>query len=410
MTILPENGIHVEAEEPDVEHTRVRAGLFCLGFSAAIVGVGFVWLGHDGMLEPRSPNFFPLPHFFAVASAFLGLFFLTRGYIHGRRFELFGVSSIDGNVPRLGETFEGMLRVTHIAAFEAPIAMRISCAWRHTSVGSTNQSSKNETDTLWETSIDLGRINASGELAFRFDIPADGLPSGRRPKPETGVNTNPGDIVWTLSATSPRRGMNYLAEFEVRVLPKAHRPASVGELPRETDPALLLATQVASAVFGGTIPTAAELADEAEAQARPEPAKPFASSPQPKPGAADIARKVSLVIALVLCFFAAASLVNQVTFGSQGSELHASVTGVAHHEVTLDFGAQDPAHTIYVSSFHTWTRGQTVTALCEPGENERPRCRMTTGFDRWLNAIGILGAALLALVFWRTLAARRKMP
>ena len=130
MTILPENGIHVEAEEPDVEHTRVRAGLFCLGFSAAIVGVGFVWLGHDGMLEPRSPNFFPLPHFFAVASAFLGLFFLTRGYIHGRRFELFGVSSIDGNVPRLGETFEGMLRVTHIAAFEAPIAMRISCAWR----------------------------------------------------------------------------------------------------------------------------------------------------------------------------------------------------------------------------------------------------------------------------------------
>ena len=409
MTSFSEKRIHVEAEEPDVEQTRVKAGLFCLGLSAAILGAGFIWLGHDGMLDPRSPSFFPLPHFFAVASAFLGLFFLTRGYIHGRRFQLFGVSSIDGNVPRLGETFEGTLRVARIAAFEAPIAMRLSCAWRPASTHTSNTGTKALPDCSWETSIDLGRINASGELAFRFDIPADGLPSGRRPTPKTGVNTNPGYIVWTLGASSPRRGMNYLAEFEIRVLPKAHRAASVGELPRETGPALLLATQVASAVFGGTIPTAAELADEAEAEARPEPAKPFASSPQPKQDAADIARKVSLVIAVVLCLFAAASLINQVTFGGQGSELHASVTGVASNAVTLDFGAKDSAHTIYVSSFHTWTRGQTVTALCELSENERPRCRMTSGFDRWLNAIGILGAALLALVFWRTLAARRKV-
>ena len=140
MRIDPENGIHVEAEQPDVEHTRVKAGFFCLGLSAAIVGAGFIWLGHDGMLDPRSTNFFPLPHFFAVASAFMGLFFLARGSIHGRRFQLFGVSSIDGNVPMLGETFKGTLRVTRITAFEAPIALRLSCAWRPASTHTANES------------------------------------------------------------------------------------------------------------------------------------------------------------------------------------------------------------------------------------------------------------------------------
>ena len=408
MRIDPENGIHVEAEQPDVEHTRVKAGFFCLGLSAAIVGAGFIWLGHDGMLDPRSTNFFPLPHFFAVASAFMGLFFLARGSIHGRRFQLFGVSSIDGNVPMLGETFKGTLRVTRITAFEAPIALRLSCAWRPASTHTANSGTRALPDCDWETSIDLGKLNASGALPFRFDIPADGLPSGRRPTPKTGVNTNPGTIVWTLAASSPRRGIDYLAEFEIRVLSKANRSASVAYAPREASPALLMATKVASAVFGGTIPTADELAEEAEAESRPEPARPFASSPQPKPDPADIARKASFVIALLLCLFAAASFVNQVTFGGQGHELPASVTRVARNEVTLDFGAMDPAHTIYVSSFHHWTRGQSVTALCESGENERPRCRMTSGFDRWLNPIGLLAAALLALMCWRTFAMRRK--
>ncbi len=407
MRIDPEKATHLEAEQPDVEHTRVKAGLFCLGLSAAIVAAGFIWLGHDGMLDARSPKFFPLPHFFAVASAFLGLFFLARGSIHGRRFQLFGVSSIDGNIPVLGETFEGTLRVTRISAFEAPITLRLICEWRPASTHTINSGTRALPDCDWETSIDLGKINASGVLPFRFDIPYDGLPTGRRPTPKIGVNTNPGTIVWTLVASSPRRGIDYLAEFEIRVLPKAHRSAGVEELPREASPALLMVTEAASAVFGGTIPSADELADAAEAEARPEPARPFASSPQPKPNPANIARKVSFVIALLLCLFAAASFVNQMTFGSQGRELVASISTVARNEVTLDFGAKDPAHTIYVSSFHTWTRGQSVTALCEPVENERPRCRMTSRFDRWLNPIGLLGAALLALMCWRTLAVRR---
>ncbi|MEO7935718.1 MAG: hypothetical protein ABIR27_05630 [Dokdonella sp.] len=127
-----------------------------------------------------------------------------------------------------------------------------------------------------------------------------------------------------------------------------------------------------------------------------------------KPDASDTARKISFVIALILCFFAAASLLNQLTFGSRGRELRASVTKIQSHEVTLDFGAKDPAHSIYVSSFNSWTPGQSVTALCEPGENERPRCRMTSGSDRWLNPIALLGTALLALIFWRKLAARWK--
>ncbi|MEO7935717.1 MAG: hypothetical protein ABIR27_05625 [Dokdonella sp.] len=238
----PGDGIHVEAEQPDLEHTRVKAGLFCLGFSAAILAAGFIWLGHDGMLNPRSPDFFPLPHFFAVASAFLGLFFLARGSIHGRRFQLFGVSSIDANVPVLGEPFEGTLRVTRIAAFEAPITMRLICEWRPATPHSANTGTRALPDCDWQTSIDLGKINASGILPFRFDIPADGVPSGRRPTPKTGVNTNPGTIVWMLAASSSRRGIDYFEEFEIRVLPRAQRTAGIHALPREESSALLMAT------------------------------------------------------------------------------------------------------------------------------------------------------------------------
>jgi hypothetical protein len=73
------------------------------------------------------------------------------------------------------------------------------------------------------------------------------------------------------------------------------------------------------------------------------------------------------------------------------------------HAVTLDMGPGDPAHRIYVSSFHRWEPGQQVTALCETDPDGRRRCRMSSGLDRWLDGLGTLAVAVFALAGWRSL-------
>ncbi len=108
----------------------------------------------------------------------------------------------------------------------------------------------------------------------------------------------------------------------------------------------------------------------------------------------------SLIAALFLSLVAGVSLVREASFGWRGVEMPTVVVKAETHAVTLNFGPDDPAHTISVSSHHHWTPGEHVVALCETGEDGRRRCRMQSGFDRWLDGLGTLGLALAAFAVW----------
>ena len=414
MARAAEPGVRVEAEQGDESGALLKAALFCVGVAVAFVAGGFYGLGKSGMLDPRSPDFAPVPHFFAFVALVLGVFFLVRAYMHGRRYRLFGTSVVEANRPRLGEALVGTLRIAKPDALQAPITLRLRCDWRHRSSSPGHPSQgQSTTEHLWAQSLELDPAGAAAGIPFRFAIPEDGLPSGRRPKPKTGVHPgSPGDIVWSLLASSARRGLDYVAEFEVPVEPgplSAERARQAGPKAAPHDPGddspAVRAAQVVGLALGGEVPTAEERAAEAEAEKRPEPETPFASSPRLEQDGQRLFRRVALIAAVVLGAIALLALGRQAVFGRGSTELRAAVTAVEKHAVTLDLGPGDPAHTIYVSSFHRWERGQQVTALCETDPDGRRRCRMASGLDRWLDGLGTLAVALVALFAW--LALRR---
>jgi len=421
MADATRSGIHVEAEQGDEARALGKAALFCLVVSALIVLGGFYWLGSSGMLDVRSPDFIPLPHFFAFAALCLGSFFLVRAYLHDRRYRLFGTSVVEGNVPVLGRAFAGTLRITRTGALTAPITLRLRCDWRHDESGPGGSSgSHTVTEHLWEHLQELQSGAAGTGIPFRFDLPEDGLPSGRRPKPRTGVHPeSPGYIVWTLRASSPRLGTDYVAEFEIDVRPgrliaELSRHAKPDAAPRGLGDRTSLPLRAAATALGaagifagGSVPTSEELRDEAEANARPEPANPFAGSRRPESDSVRLFRRVSLIAGVVLCLIAGVALLNQAVFGGSDAAVQATVVQAERHAVTLDLGPDDPAHKIYVSSFHHWEQGEKVTVLCETDDKGARRCRMESGFDRWLDGLGTLGVALVALLTWNHLRRRQ---
>ena len=415
------SGLHVEAEQGDESGALARAGLFCLAVAVAILLAGFYALGRSGMLDMRSPEFAPVPHFFAFAAFCLALFFFVRAWLHGRRYRLFGTSVVEGNVPALGEALVGTLRIAKKDALTAPIRLSLRCEWRHFQSDSASPTSSGSavTERLWEQSQELQSTGVESGLPFQFDLPDDGLPSGRRPKPKTGVHPeSPGDIVWTLRASSPRRGTDYVAEFEMDVRPgRLIRALSKGPKAEPTEgaqgdpvsPALRTMTALggaASLFLGGSVPTAGELREEAEADARAEPAEPFAKSGPLEQGGERFLRVGTLIAALFLSLVAGVSLVREASFGWRCVESPAVVVKAETHAVILDFGPDDRAHTISVSSHHHWTPGENVVALCQTGEDGRRRCRMQSGFDRWLDGLGTLGLALTAFAVWTYLRRR----
>jgi hypothetical protein len=365
------------------------------------------------MLDPRSPGFAPVPHFFAAAALALGAFFLVRAYLHDRRFRLFGTSVVEADRAVLGQPLRGTLRIARPQALEAPITLRLRCDWLHhgSTPGHPSQG-YTATEHLWEQVLELDPMGVAAGVPFRFDLPEDGLPSGRRPRPATGVHPeSPGEIVWALHASSSRPGTDYVAEFVVNVEPggliaELARHAGAKGTPRvpSRDSLPARAAQVAGLLLGGEVPTAEDL--QADAEARPQPEKPFASSPRPEQDWERLFRRVGLVAGVALGSIALLALSQQAIFGRGGVALPATVTAVAKNAVTLDLGPDDPAHRISVSSFHRWEPGQRVSVLCETGADGRRRCRMASGLDRWLDGLGTLAVALVALSVWRSLSRR----
>lgn len=384
--------LHLETETPDDFWVGLKAALVCFGLSVTIVIAGFLWLGRAGMLEVKSPDFFPLPDFCAVASFLIGVFFLANSILHWIRFNRFGPTYLDCNNAELGKALQGKLRISKTQYLGRSIDLTLRCEWRHYQDGAMPKDTREVSTLLWNTTQKLDSSGAAAGIPFRFDVPTDGLATGRRPNAARGVNIQgPGRIEWFLRATAKHL---YAAEFEIPI----GAVSASARLARTTQEAPL-AAQLAAAALGGYAPSQDEIDDEEVSNKRREPVIPFGNAPVPVTSDQVSSRRITLAIMIFAGFFLARELISQVMFG--GTDQSATIVDATRGEVTLNFGLDDPAHKISVSSFHSWQKGQPVTASCRPAEDGKRRCRMQTGHDRWLNAIIPAMVFLVALVLRR---------
>lgn len=417
--------IHVEADDADDGPVRIRAGLVCLGLAAAILIAGWLWLGREGMLDPKSPDFFPLPHFFATAAILVGTFFLVRGVLFGGRYRKFGTSLLEAEPAELGGHLVARVSTAREVNAVGPFTVRLRCD-RHFYSSSPGQSTqgRDATETLWEATQTLpqGSSTRTG-LAITFDLPATGLPSGRRAKPATGVHPEPPEnIEWIVSVHAPCQGLNYFVEFAVPVAPGAviralQRERNAGAAAaRHAAPhsgegvpvgAAQVALQAAALVFGGRVPDAEELAADAQARAKAEPAVPFAGEVQPVSAGTRLAMRALLVVGALLLAVGVWAVVTQLRYGAAADQVTGTVTAIENaHRIRLTLDDGGSIATAYSTSLHHWQPGQSIALACRHDAKTTPRpCRVDTGLDRWLDGLGtvLFGAVALALglYLWR---------
>jgi hypothetical protein len=394
---------HVLADEDGDPGPHIKAALFCFAVAGSALLIGYFTLGWAGLTDKASPDFAPVPHFIAAVGVLLGGFFLVRGYLDASRHRLFGASEVRGATPELGGALEGIFKVANTRLLKAPIELSLRCDWRGHSAGIHGGSGSDGTTTLWRQSQSVAINLAQSGVAFHFDLPADGLPTGRRPRPKTGVHpAGSGYIVWTLRAFSRRLGVNYLAEFEIPVRPgTVIRAVGAKTKPEPANHAAGALAQGVALVLGGSAPSQDELDDEAEARSRPEPDVPFASSRMPLQQGDGMVDRIALVVAVALSAIALYVIGYEITFTVGARDTPAVLADTGKSWVALNLGPDDPNHRITVSSFHNWAKGQSVTALCKSAVDGRARCHMQTGSDRWLNSVFAVVVAGLALAAWR---------
>jgi hypothetical protein len=433
-----------EADSPSEFTDRMKAGLFLWGFGAAILLAGWIWLGTAGMTDPRSPDFFPLPHFFAFASAALGTFMMVLGLLHRIRAAKFGTSVLEANLPEVGGTLEGHVRTARDIEATGPIVAVLRCDRRYESTrvaGGGNGGT--QTECMWEARQELppGTRSSLG-LPFAFAIPATALRSGRRPKPKTGVHPEDPDwIEWTLAISAPTRGLNYAVAFPIQVTgspaarasgspdavraPAARatgRSRAVGgrgkDVPEET-PLQRLGLGLLSAatlVIGGRVPDAderraARRGEEEDAEGR-EPEVPFAGEVRPDQGGARLMRRVFLGFGLLFGLGGAWGLIQEVRYGLASERHSAVVTAVDMQTLDIALDSGEAGHVASLTRFHSWHTGQAVTVTCSLAPSTPRHCRMNTGADRFLGPLSALiaGMGFLALSWalryrassWRT--------
>jgi hypothetical protein len=394
---------HVQADQDGDPGPHIKAALFCFAVAGSALLIGYFTLGWAGLTDKASPDFAPVPHIIAVVGILLGGFFLVRGYFDASRHRLFGASEVRGATPELGGALEGIFKVANTRPLTAPIELSLRCDWRRYVPGTPGIRGGDQSTTLWRQSQSVAIGMAQSGVAFHFDLPADGLPTGRRPRPKTGVHPEgPGDIAWTLRAFSRRPGVNYLAEFEIPVRPGAViRALGAKTKPEPAKRAAGALAQGVALALGGSVPSQSELDSEAEARTRAEPDVPFASSPMPLQWDDGMLNRIALVAALALSAIALYVMGYEIAFTVGARETPAVLADTGKNWVALNLGPDDPNHKITVSSFQIWAKGQTVTALCKSTVDGRARCHMQTGSDRWFNSVFAVVLAGLALAAWR---------
>lgn len=219
--------VHIEVGNTDKTRRSLTSAWLLFVASALVLAAGFFYLGIDGMLNFSAPDFFPVPHALSAFLAVFGLISLAQVMRNTARTNVFGTSTVDCNKPVLGGALAGVLKIEKADGLTAPIAMRLHCDWNYRISYEDGEGSKPAKKILWEHTQELPSGGAATGIPFRFAIPTTCLASGwrsvpRGPKENAAIKKTAGPVTWHLTATSKRSGIDYLADFEIRVRPEGY--------------------------------------------------------------------------------------------------------------------------------------------------------------------------------------------
>jgi hypothetical protein len=341
-----------------------QMGLFLWAASVVILGAGIIWLGVPGVFELNSPDFFPVPIGLAVFAAVIGTVHLVQGVLQSARFRKYGTSTLEAGPAVLGQLYRGRIRTARDLDVSGPYAIQLLCEKRS---GVNRGRTSAVLESLWEASVSAPvSTRSSAGIPFAFQIPANGLPGGTLPGSDGNLEVS--SIFWTLSVSAPMQGLQYNAAFPLDVdVPGSARNAA-GEAPRMP--------VNATGAFAGHV--------------RPE--QPFAR----------LIRFIAPVLGILLVAAGGYATVNQWQLGQDGAAFTGRIVSVDTPALGITLDGGGVVRIPRVTQYNTWQVGQPVRLTCRDDGGGIRTCRMDTGLDRWIDALGTLavGLALLLLGGW----------
>jgi hypothetical protein len=348
-----------------------QMGMFLWTASVLILGTGIIWLGLPGVFELNSPDFFPVPVFLAAFAAVIGTVHLVQGALQSARFRKYGVSTLEADLAVLGQVYRGRIRTARDLDVSGPYVIQLLCEKR-SSV--TRGRTSAVLESLWEASVNApASTRSSTGIPFAFHIPANGLPGGTLPGSDGNLEVS--SIFWRLSVSAPMQGLQYHAAFPVDVdVPGSARNAS-GEV-------RLMPVNATGA---------------------------FAGHSRPEQPLTRIARLIAPVLGILLVAAGGYATVNQWQLDQDGTAFTGRIVAVETPALSVALDGGGLVRIPRVTKHNTWQTGQRVQVTCRDDGGGIRTCRMDTGFDRWIDAIGTLAVGLTLLLVggwlwkrWRT--------
>lgn len=353
---------------------RIGAALWAT--AAATFTAGVFWFGTPAVIDPGSPDFIPFPAALALFFAGFGTLHLVQGVLAKWRFDRAGESTLDAGAAVLGKVYRGRIRTAQPLAVSGPYEIRLLCESRDVRESDGDSNRRTVRQPVWAaTAKASASTNSTFGIPFEFKIPADGLPNRH------GSSVPGYEIYWTLEISAPMKGVHYRAAFAIDV-------AALEE--RSVDPDEDEERELAAARRHASLEDA------------------FAGHVRPESSRARAFRYIVPAIGALIFAAGAYSTWNQVSYGLGGVVLSGRISAINAPALDIGLETGEPARIPRVTKYNTWTVGQPVEVTCpsEPGATPR-RCRMNTGSDRWIDALGTLAVGTTILVLGALLWLRR---
>jgi hypothetical protein len=341
-----------------------QMGLFLWIASVVILGAGIVWLGVPGVFDLNSPDFFPVPVGLAAFAGVIGTVHLVQGVLLSARFRKYGVSTREAGPAVLGQVYRGRIRTTRDLDVSGPYTIRLLCEQKS---GVNRGRTSAVLESLWEASVSApASTRSSAGIPFAFQIPVNGLPGGTMPGSDGNLEVS--SIFWTLGVSAPMQGLQYQAAFLVDV----DVPCAVSSAAGEDRPMAVNA------------------------------ARPFAGQIRPEQPFARLTRFIAPVLGILLAAAGGYATINQWQLGQNGTAFTGRIVAVETPALGIALDDGGSVRIPRVTKYNSWQAGQPVRVTCREDGRGIRTCRMDTGYDRWIDALGTLaiGLALLFLGGW----------